>query len=140
MIENFRHCVGSTTQTKLDKRHQQRMRERVLKKYGAQLNAPPCPVTISFSNSCTLLFSSEATLYIHTNVRRMAVCPSTTLGGNVIFSAPNWDIAPIFCVDSPHKCSKSLCYLWMFSSLFTNAIHSNNILHQTIYHRLHSKE
>ena len=34
-------------------------------------------------------------------------CPSVCqprLGGNVIFSAPNWDIAPIFwCADSPHK-------------------------------------
>ena len=33
----------------------------------------------------------------------MSVCPSG-LGGNVIFSAPNWNIARIiFCADSPHK-------------------------------------
>ena len=33
----------------------------------------------------------------------MYVCMSG-LGGNVIFLAPNWDIAPIsFCADSPHK-------------------------------------
>ncbi len=33
-------------------------------------------------------------------------CPTfhqPRLGRNVIFSAPNWDIAPIFCADSPHK-------------------------------------
>ncbi len=34
---------------------------------------------------------------------RLSVC-QPRLGGNVIFSAPNWDIAPIFlCSDSPHK-------------------------------------
>ncbi len=39
-----------------------------------------------------------------------SVCPYVrpsvrhNLGGNVIFSAPNWDIAPIsFCADSHHK-------------------------------------
>ncbi len=54
-------------------------------------------------------------------------------GGNVIFSAPNWDITPIFLVQIPfmneHLFCKyfkrlsvgnatKLCYLWMFSSLF----------------------
>ncbi len=31
----------------------------------------------------------------------MSVRMSTTFGGNVIFSAPNKDIAPIFCVQIP---------------------------------------
>ena len=34
----------------------------------------------------------------------MSVCPSG-LGGNVIFSAPNWDIAPIFLCWFPSKMS-----------------------------------
>ena len=34
----------------------------------------------------------------------LSKCPSTTFRGNVIFSAPNWDIAPIFlCADSTHE-------------------------------------
>ena len=63
---------------------------------------------------------------------RISVC-QPRLGGNVIFSAPNWDIAPIFFVQIPiineHLFCKyltlclsvmpqKLCYLWMFSSLF----------------------
>ncbi len=38
----------------------------------------------------------------------MSVCPSG-LGGNVIFSAPNWDIAPIFFVQIPLKNEHLFC-------------------------------
>ncbi len=32
-----------------------------------------------------------------------SVCPSTTFRGKRDFSAPNFDKAPFFCADSPHK-------------------------------------
>ena len=65
---------------------------------------------------------------------RMSVC-QPRLGGNVIFSAPNWDIASIFFVQIPlineHLFCKyfvrlsvgnatKLCYFWMFSFFFCN--------------------
>ncbi len=43
-----------------------------------------------------LLFSSKATLKKQMSVR-LSVC-QPRLGGHVIFSAPNWDIAPIYFV------------------------------------------
>ncbi len=47
------------------------------------------------------IFSSKATLW--RQMSRLSVC-QPRLGGNVIFSAHNWEFAPIFCcTDSPHK-------------------------------------
>ena len=52
-----------------------------------------------FSLLYQFLLSSEATLKLQISVR-LSVC-QPRLGGNVLFLAPNWDIAPIFCVQIP---------------------------------------
>ncbi len=61
-----------------------------------------------FSSKTTLQKQMSVRLYVCPSVRmsacRMSVCPyvrQTCLDGNVIFSAPNWDIAPFFCVQIP---------------------------------------
>ncbi len=88
------------------------------------------PVQICIFLVAKLLYKSKCPS-VHLYVC-LSVCTSG-LGGSVIFSAPNWDIALIFCVQIPLIneqlfCkyfvrlsvgnARQLCYLWMFSSLF----------------------